>query len=80
MRIQLAVAVHVYSVFINVQANMAADSRRINMGTLFTNSKLPSIHSESVPRIKSKASTFNYTEIKEEPIKLINAFLCLLWP
>ena len=28
----------------------------------FTNRKLPSIHSESVPRSKSKASTYSYAE------------------
>ena len=37
---------------------MAAWARRINMG----NSKVPSIHSVSVPRGKSRASIFSNTE------------------
>ena len=37
---------------------MAAGARRINMGILFTNHKLLSIHSESVPRSRSKASMY----------------------
>ena len=49
MRVPLAVAVFVNSVFINGQENVAA-ARRINMGKLFTNNKLHSINSESVPR------------------------------
>ena len=35
---------------------MAPGARRINMGTLFTNNKLPSIHSELLPRSRSKAA------------------------
>ena len=53
IRVLLAVAAHVNSVVINAQANMAAGARRINMGILFTNRKLPSIHSESAPRSRS---------------------------
>ena len=49
MRIRLAVAALRNSVCINVQANMAAEARPINMGILLTNGKLPSIHSETVP-------------------------------
>ena len=62
MRIRLAAAELVNSVFINVRANMAAGARRINMGILFTNRKLPTIQSESVPRSRSKASTYGHTE------------------
>ena len=58
----LAVAPVVNSVFINVKANMTAQARRIKMGILFTNRKLPSIHSESVPRNRSKASKYSYAE------------------
>ena len=35
MRVRLAIAALVNSVFINVQANMAAAARRINMGIPF---------------------------------------------
>ena len=35
------------------------------MDMLFTNRKLPSIHSESVPRSGSKARTYNYAGKKE---------------
>ena len=35
------VAVLVNSVFINVQANIAAEARRINIGILFTNANYP---------------------------------------
>ena len=44
---------------------MAAGARRINIGILFTNRKLPSIHSESVPRSRPKlpkAVAFSYAE------------------
>ena len=47
MRVQLAVATQVNDVFINVQANMAAGTHRINMGILFNNRLLHSIHSVS---------------------------------
>ena len=60
----VAVAALANSVFINVQTNMAAGARLINMGIFFTNRKLPSIHSESVPRSRSKASTYSYAEKK----------------
>ena len=53
-----------HSVFINVQENMAAGARRINMELLFSNLKLLSIHSESVPRCGSKASAFSHAEKK----------------
>ena len=50
MRLRIAVAALVNSVFVNEQANTATGARRINTGILFTNSKSRSIHSESVPR------------------------------
>ena len=59
---RLAVAALVNSVFINVQADMAAGARRINICIFFTNHKLPSLHSESVPRSRSKVSTYSYPE------------------
>ena len=62
MWVRLAAAALVNSVFINVQANLAAEARRINMGILFTNRRLPSIHYERTPRRGSKASTVNYVE------------------
>ena len=64
MRVRFAVAtlVNTCSVLINVQANMAAGARRMNTGILFTNRKLRLIHSESVPRIRSKASTYRHAE------------------
>ena len=60
MRAPLVVAVLVNSFFINGQTNMAAGPRRINMDIHFTNRKLPSFHSELVPRSRSKASTYSY--------------------
>ena len=62
MSVRLAIAALVNSVFINVKANMAEGPRRINMGILFPNSKLPSIQSVFVPRKQSKASTHSYPE------------------
>ena len=62
MRIRLAVAAFVNSIFINVQANMAAVARRIDKGILFTNHKSPSIHSVSVPISRSKAIAFSLAE------------------
>ena len=41
---------------------MAAGARRINTGILFTNCKLHSTHSASVPRSRSKAGAFTYTK------------------
>ena len=35
-------------------------SRRINKSILFTNRKLPSIHSESIQKSRSKANTYSY--------------------
>ena len=43
---------------------MAAGTCWINMGILFTIRKLPSIHSESVPMSRSKASTHSYNKKK----------------
>ena len=43
-------------------ANMAAGARGINKSIPFTHCKLPSIHFESVPRIRSKANTYSYAE------------------
>ena len=63
MRVRLAVAELVNSVFINGHANMVAGDRRVNMGIIYTNRKLLSIHSESVPRSTSKANTYSYVEI-----------------
>ena len=45
-------------------ANMAAGGRRIDMDILFTNHKLPSIHSLSVRRSRSKAIAFGCAEKK----------------
>ena len=65
MRVRLAVAAFVNSVFINVRANMATGTRRINMVLLtFTNHKLPTIHSASVLRNRSKAIAFSYSDKK----------------
>ena len=41
---------------------MAAGALRIFKSVLFTNRKLPSIHSESVPRCRSKADTYRPAE------------------
>ena len=41
---------------------MAAGARRIDMDVIFTNGKLPSIRSESVPRSRSKTGTYSYAE------------------
>ena len=62
MRVRLALAALVNSVFINGQANMAAVTRRINLCILFTNHKLSSIHSVSVPRSRSKSIAISYAE------------------
>ena len=64
MRVRLALAALVNSVFINGQANMAAVTRLINLGILFTNHKLSSIYSVSVPRSRSKSIAImrNYAE------------------
>ena len=61
----ISVAELVNSVFINVQTNMAAGACQINMGMYFTNHKLPSLHSESVPRSRLKASTYSHDERKK---------------
>ena len=42
---------------------MAAGTRRINMGVLFTTRKSPSIHSVSVRRSRSKAIAFRHAEL-----------------
>ena len=63
MRVRLGVAALANSVFINVHANKAALAHKINTCILFTNRKLPSIHSESVPQSSSKASTYSHAEI-----------------
>ena len=62
MKVRLAVAALVNSVFINEPANTAVGTCQINMGILFTNSKLLSIHSESVPRSRSKVSKYSYAK------------------
>ena len=62
MRIQLEVAELVNSVFINVQESMAAGAGQMYIDILFTNCKLLSVHSESVPRSRSKANTFSYAK------------------
>ena len=43
---------------------MAAGARKINIGILFTNGKLPSIHSVSAPSSRSKAIASTYVEKK----------------
>ena len=40
-----------------MQANMEAGARRLNMGILFTNPKLLSVHFESAPRSESHTAT-----------------------
>ena len=45
-------------------ANMAAVARRINKSILFTNHKLPLIHSESVPGVAQKPAHTATPEIK----------------
>ena len=40
--------------------------RQINMGLLLTNRKLPSIHSESEPRSRSKATAYTATLKKKK--------------
>ena len=55
MRVRLAVAELVNSVFVNGQANVASSVHRISMDILFTTfCKLPLIHSEPLPRSRSK--------------------------
>ena len=56
MRVRLAVAAVVNIDFINVQGNMAAGALKINMCVLFTNCKLLAVHSESIPRSRSKTA------------------------
>ena len=65
MRVRLAVAALANNVFINMQANMAAGARQINMAILFTNRILYSIHSELAPRSRSNDSTYIYAEKKK---------------
>ena len=62
MTIRLGIAALVNSVFINVQINMSAEYRRKVAGILFSYREIPSIHSESVPRNRSKASSHSYVE------------------
>ena len=62
MRVRLGVAALVNSIFINLQANMATAARRRNNGIFLTNRKLPPIHSELIPRSRSKASTYSSAE------------------
>ena len=57
---------------------MAAWARWINMGILFTNGKLPSIHSESVPRSRAKAVTYRYAEKAVEHFEPYGIFVPLL--
>ena len=58
----LAAAALINSALINGQTNMAVWAHQINTNILFTNHKLFSIHSESVPRNKSKVRTFSFAE------------------
>ena len=44
------------------------------MGILFTNHKLPTIQSESVPRSRSKASTYSYAK-KNHPRYFTESYL-----
>ena len=62
MRVLSVAAVLVDNVFRNVQANMAAGARRINMRILCTNRSLHSIHSESVSRSMSTEGAYSYAE------------------
>ena len=72
----LAVGALVNGVFIIMPANMAAGARRINTSILFTNRKLPSIHSESVPRSSSKGCTYSYAKKTQlQNLKLLQAHL-----
>ena len=57
MGVRLAVAALLNSVFINMQEYIAVGASGISIGILFTNRELPTIHSESVPRSRSKAGT-----------------------
>ena len=68
MRVRLAVAALVNSVFVNRSANMTAGARRINMGIYFLPIAIPS---ESVPRSISKASTHSYAEKKMKALKAL---------
>ena len=72
--VQLAVAQLMNSVFINGQTKMAVGVYRINIGILFTNRKLLSIHSGSVPRLRSKADSYSYAEKKKRCRKKNNSF------
>ena len=78
--VQLAVAVLVNSIFLNVQANMAKGTRQINMDIFFTNRKLTSIHPESVPRSRLKASAYSTPKKKAifyiSSIYLVTFFIC----
>ena len=62
MRKGLAIAALVNGVYIKVHANIVAGVCQINTGILFTNRKFPSIHSESVPRSRPKASAYSYAK------------------
>ena len=66
IRVQLAVGWLVNIVFTIMQANLAAGTRQINKSILLTNRKLSTIHSESVPRRRSKASTYSYAKNKTD--------------
>ena len=57
MGVRLTVAALLNSVFINMQEYIAVGASGISIGILFTNRELPTIHSESVPRSRSKAGT-----------------------
>ena len=71
MRVRLAVAALVNSVYINVQANMAAGGGAPNKhdNTFLTNRKLTSNYSESLPRRRSKAITYVRSTPKKVSIR-----------
>ena len=73
MRVRLAVAELVNSVFVNGQANVASSVHRISMDILFTTfCKLPLIHSEPLPRSRSKKKN---TILYKAPLYLMTRLL-----
>ena len=52
--VPFAVAVLVNSAFINMQANMAAEARCINMGILFTNANYPQFIMNQYQEVRRK--------------------------
>ena len=52
--VPFAVAVLVNSVFINVQANIAAEAHQMNMGVLFTNANYPQFTLNQYQELRQK--------------------------